>query len=198
MREAVSKTNAAKDAGQILGMQLQKQNKLNTVLESDRDLVAAQEDYKIQLQKNALALKKREEAINNAKDALQDNYARENNISDRIYTIRKEIEKLEDERNHLSGRELDKMKKYNDKIAALNSEKSKLEKEYLDVESRRTALKQNIATAEQEYANQEKQNQLDLNAAEQKVIDARQKQADQINENIKKEREAAEKQLTKL
>ena len=123
MRDAVSKTNTAKDAGTILDMQLQKQSRLNATLEPDQALVAAQEDYKIQLQKNVIALKNRADAVEKAKDSLQDNYARENNISDRIYAIRKEIEKLEGERNSLSGSQLEKTKKYDDKIAELSRER---------------------------------------------------------------------------
>lgn len=150
------------------------------------------------MKKNTQALAVREQAVNDAKEALQTHYAKENNISDRIYTLRQDIAKLEEEQSHVRDSDLKSYVKYTNKIKELNTEKTKLEKEYNNEVEKRNALKQNIATAEQEYANQEKQNQLDLNEAEQKVIDARQKQADQINENIKKEREAAEKQLTKL
>ena len=141
IKAAVSKTNAAKDAGQILGMQLEKQGKVNQALDSDKELVAAQEDYKIQLQKNTIALKKREDALNGAKEALQANYARENNISNRIHAVQQEIERLEQEKNQLSTKDLAKIKKYDEKIEQLNETKAKLEKDYIGVESKRTALK---------------------------------------------------------
>ena len=153
LKAAASKLGATKDSGQLLGMQLDKQKAVNAALGDDKEVVAAQEDYKIQLKKNAIALERRKEAIERATQDLQDSFNRENNISDRIYLTRQEIAKLQEEKAALDSTDLEKMRKYDAKIQELQQQSQRLQVEYDDAVAKRTALKTKIATAEEEYAN---------------------------------------------
>lgn len=163
-------------------------------MEWNKDIVAAEYDYEIQLKKNTQALEARAQAVNDAKEALQTHFAKENNISDRIYTLRQDIAKLEEEQSHVRSSDLKTYEKYTKKIKELNDQKTKLEKEYNNEVERRNALKQNIITAEQEYANQEKENQIAEAQASNKLAEAKEKRAKQIEEEAAKAKEELQKE----
>lgn len=166
-------------------------------MEWNKDIVAAEYDYQIQLKKNTQALESRAQAVNDAKEALQTHYAKENNISDRIYTLRQDIAKLEEEQSHVRDSDLKSYVKYTKKIKELNDEKTKLEKEYNNEVEKRNALKQNIITAEQEYANQEKENQIAEAQASNKLAEAKEKRAKQIEEEAEEAKRKAKEELQK-